>query len=57
MTPKRLDKMRIAPHHAFEKLDRLYLTAAKVTLLAAAIATLVPIIFRTSLRRFDQRHH
>jgi hypothetical protein len=24
MTPKRLDKMRIAPHHVFEKLDRVY---------------------------------
>jgi len=44
MTPKRLDKMRIAPHHVFEKLDRVYLIAAKVTLLAAAIATLLPAV-------------
>jgi hypothetical protein len=40
--------------HTFERLDRLILTAAKVTLLAAAIATLLPMVFRAGLRRFNQ---
>jgi hypothetical protein len=55
MMPKRLDKMRLAPPHAFEKLDRLYLTAAKATLLAAAIATFLPLVFCAGLRQFSRR--
>jgi hypothetical protein len=52
MTPKRLAKMRITPHHVFEKLGRAYLTAAKAALLAAAIATFLPMVFRAALRHF-----
>ena len=51
MTPKRLDEMRFAPPLNFEKLDRLYLTAAKATLVTAAIATFLPLVFRAGLQR------
>jgi hypothetical protein len=40
---------------AFERLDRLILTAAKAALLFAAIATFLPVVFRAGLRRFSQR--
>jgi hypothetical protein len=45
--------MRIVLQHAFERLDRLILMAAKATLLFAAIATFLPIVFRVGLRRFS----
>jgi hypothetical protein len=41
----------------FEKIDRVYLTTAKATLLAAAIVTFLPILFRNSLRCFGRRRH
>ena len=43
---------RMAPH--LEKIDRLYLTTVKITLLVAAIATFLPIIFLSILRRIGQ---
>lgn len=43
--------MRFAPPRAFENLARLYLTVAKATLLAAAIATLLPLVLRAGLRK------
>jgi hypothetical protein len=45
--------VRMVVQHAFERLDRLILTAAKATLLFAAIATFLPIVFRVGLRRFS----
>jgi hypothetical protein len=45
--------MRIVLQHAFERLDRLILMAAKATLLFAAIATFLPIVFRVGLQRFS----
>ena len=40
---------------AFERLDRLILTAVKATLLFAAIVVFLPLIFRASLRHLNQR--
>jgi hypothetical protein len=37
-----------------EKIDRIYLTTAKMMLLAVAIATLIPIIFLSILRRIGR---
>lgn len=42
------------PHHVLEKRDRAFLIAAKVALMAAAIATLLPAIFRAALRHFSR---
>jgi hypothetical protein len=53
--PKRPVKVKMVLQHAFERLDRLILTAAKAALLFAAVATLLPIVFRAGLRRFSQR--
>jgi hypothetical protein len=52
MMPNRFDKMRFAPPRAFEKLDRLYLTVAKATLLVAAIAAFLPLVLRAGVRQF-----
>jgi hypothetical protein len=43
---------RMALH--LEKIDRIYLTTAKMMLLTVAIATLIPIIFLSILRRIGR---
>ena len=40
---------------AFERLDRLILTAAKAILLFTAIVVFLPLIFRASLTHLNQR--
>jgi hypothetical protein len=40
-----------------KKVDRIYLTTAKAGLLAAAIVTFLPMVFRNGLRRFGHRRH
>ena len=52
MMPTRFDKMRFALLH--EQLQHLYLTAAKVTLLTAAIATFLPLVLRAGLRQLSR---
>jgi len=52
MMPTRFDKMRFAFLH--EQLQHLYLTAAKATLLTAAIATFLPLVLRAGLRQLSR---
>ena len=42
------------PHHVLEKRDRAFLIAAKIALMAAAIVTFLPAIFRAALRHFSR---
>jgi hypothetical protein len=42
------------PHHVLEKRDRAFLIAAKVVLMAAAIAAFLPAIFRAALRHLSR---
>jgi hypothetical protein len=52
MTPV---KTRVVLSLAFEQLDRLILTAAKATLLFAAVVVFLPLIFRASLTHLNGR--
>jgi hypothetical protein len=52
MTPV---KTRVVLLLAFERLDRLILTAAKATLLFAAIVAFLPVILRATLMHLYQR--